>query len=116
MLLGAAIVLVLMLAAAVTARCITRPACPGASYSGPLPPLTDEERRSPRALKRHIEAIAAREHNIAHYDELEKVARYIEATLASFGYAVGRQEFVVDGKRGPQHRRGDRAARRNRRS
>src|SRR5262249_16399741 len=42
--------------------------------------------------------IAAREHNVVHYDELEKVARYIEATLASFGYAVGRQEFLVNGK------------------
>ena len=42
--------------------------------------------------------VAAREHNVVHYDELEKVARYIEATLASFGYAVGRQEFLVNGK------------------
>src|SRR4029453_9240643 len=40
----------------------------------------------------------AREHNLVHYDELEKVARYIEATLASFGYAVGRQEFLAGGK------------------
>ena len=33
-----------------------------------------------------------------HYDELEKVARYLEATLESLGYAVGRQEFPADGK------------------
>ncbi|TMK03041.1 MAG: M28 family peptidase, partial [Alphaproteobacteria bacterium] len=32
------------------------------------------------------------------YDELEKVARYIEATLASFGYTIGRQEFLAAGK------------------
>ena len=50
------------------------------------------------SLERHIATIAAREHNVAHHDELEKVARYIEATLASFGYAVGRQEFFADGK------------------
>jgi Zn-dependent M28 family amino/carboxypeptidase len=47
-------------------------------------------------LKRHIETIAAREHNLRRYDELENAARYIEATLASYGYSVGRQEFFFD--------------------
>src|SRR5207245_8122629 len=69
---------------------------PGRSHSGPLPPLTDEERALAIVLKRHIEAIASREHNLRRYDELEKAARYIEATLASYGYSVGRQEFFVD--------------------
>ena len=71
---------------------------PGRSHRGPLPPLTDEEMALAASLKLHIASIAAREHNIAHYDELEKVALHIEATLASFGYAVGRQEFSVDGR------------------
>ena len=71
---------------------------PGRSHRGPLPALTDEEMALAASLKLHIASIAAREHNIAHYDELEKVARHIEATLASFGYAVGRQEFSVDGR------------------
>jgi Peptidase family M28 len=71
---------------------------PGRSHRGPLPPLTDEEMALAASLKLHIASIAAREHNIAHYDELEKVARHIEATLASFGYAVGRQEFSADGR------------------
>jgi hypothetical protein len=71
---------------------------PGKPHRGALPPLTDEEAALGRLLERHITTIAAREHNVVHYDELEKVARYIEATLASFGYAVGRQEFLVDGK------------------
>ena len=71
---------------------------PGKSYQGALPPLTAEERALATTLKRHIETIAAREHNIAHYDELEKVARYLEATLASYGYTAGRQEYVVGGK------------------
>jgi len=95
MLLGAAIVLVLMLAAAYGALRYTT-GVPGRSHSGPLPPLTEEERGLAGLLKRHIEAIAAREHNIRRYDELEKAARYIEATLASYGYSVSRQEFVVD--------------------
>src|SRR5262245_10076884 len=71
---------------------------PGKSHQGALPPLTPEEAELAAALKRHIGAIAAHEHNVAHHNELEKVARYIEATLASFGYAVGAQEFTADGK------------------
>ena len=74
-------------------------AVPGKPHRGELPPLTAEETALATALKRHIATIAAHEHNIAHYDELEKVARYIEATLESFGYTVGRQEFTADGKR-----------------
>src|SRR5215475_12513524 len=95
MLLGAAIVLVLMLAAAYGALHYTT-GVPGRSHSGPLPPLTDEERALAGVLKRHIETIASREHNIHRYDELEKSARYIETTLESYGYSVGRQEFFVD--------------------
>jgi len=71
---------------------------PGKPHRGALPPLTDAEAALAQSLERHIATIAAREHNVVHYDELEKVARYIEATLASFGYAVGRQEFLVNGK------------------
>lgn len=95
MLLGAAIVLVLMLAAAYGALHYTT-GVPGRSHSGPLPPLTEEERALAVVLRRHIETIAAREHNIRRYDELEKAARYIEATLASYGHSVGRQEFFFD--------------------
>ena len=73
-------------------------AVPGVPHHGELPPLTPEERTLAAALKKHIEAIATREHNIAHYDELEKAALYIEATLGSYGYAVNRQSFVADGK------------------
>src|SRR5262245_43855306 len=69
---------------------------PGQSHQGALPPLTDEERAIAATLKRHIETIAAREHNVRHFDELEKVARYLEATLTAQGYAVGRQEYVAD--------------------
>ena len=69
---------------------------PGRSHSGPLPALTEDERALAIVLKRHIETIAAREHNLRRYDEFEKAARYIEATLASYGYSVGRQEFFVD--------------------
>jgi len=69
---------------------------PGEPHRGPLPPLTDEERALAPLLKKHIETIAAREHNVAHFAELEAAARYIEATLESYGYMVNRQNFVVD--------------------
>jgi peptidase M28-like protein len=69
---------------------------PGRSYSGPLPPLTDDERALAPRLKQHIVAIASREHNVAHYDELGKSARYIETTLEAFGYTVNRQIFDAD--------------------
>src|SRR5262245_54007182 len=71
---------------------------PGTPHHGALPPLTDEERTLAERLKRHIVAIATREHNLDHYDALEDAARYIETTLQSHGYARGRQEFVVYGQ------------------
>ena len=71
---------------------------PGASHRGPLPPLTADEAALAAALKAHVEAIAAREHNLDHYDDLEKVARYIEGVLESYGHTVGRQVFTVGGK------------------
>jgi hypothetical protein len=97
MLLGGAIVLVLLLAVVYGALHYMM-GVPGRSHSGALPPLTEDERTLVGALKRHIQTIAAREHNIRRYDELEKAARYIEATLASYGYSVGRQEFLFDDK------------------
>src|SRR5262245_43297353 len=70
---------------------------PGTPHQGEPPPLTAEEEALATILKRHVETIAAREHNIGHYAALENVARYIESTLATYGYAVGRHEFVADG-------------------
>jgi Peptidase family M28 len=94
--LTAAVVLLLVVLAAGYGALHYMTGVPRRSPSGPLPALTDEERALAATLKRHIETIAAREHNIRHYDELEKAARYIETTLASYGYSVGRQEFFFD--------------------
>jgi Zn-dependent M28 family amino/carboxypeptidase len=68
---------------------------PGTPHAGPLPPLTAEERDLAARLMRHIEAIGAKPHNIAHPDALENAARYIETTLEALGYAVNRQSFTV---------------------
>jgi hypothetical protein len=72
---------------------------PGTPHSGSLPALTADERTLAANLKTHIAAIAAREHNIDTYDDLEKVARYIERVLTGYGYKPGPQEFTVRGKR-----------------
>ena len=71
---------------------------PGTPHQGALPPLTPEERDLAARLRRHVEVIVAAEHNVEHYDELEKVARYIEGVLESYGYPVTRQVFRSRGK------------------
>ena len=91
-----AVVVLLTLAAAVFGVVWYMTGVPGRSHRGPLPPLTAEEQSLVPLLERHITAIASREHNVTHYDELEKSARYIEATLESYGYRVNRQAFDAD--------------------
>ena len=98
---GKALVLLLLVAVAAAAAFAALwylTVVPGKPHQGALPPLTGEERAIAATLKRHIETIAAREHNIRHYEELEKVAAYLEATLRALGYEAGRQEFVAAGK------------------
>ncbi|MBW7948569.1 MAG: M28 family peptidase [Pseudorhodoplanes sp.] len=71
---------------------------PGRSHAGALPPLTPEEAALSQRLRRHIEAIGAREHNLDHYDALEDTARYIERTLAGYGFEPGRQVYRARGR------------------
>jgi hypothetical protein len=91
-----ALLVLVIVAAAVYGAVWYMTGVPGRSHRGPLPPLTAEERDLAPRLKRHIEAIASREHNVAHYDELERSARYIETTLEGYGYTVNRQSFDAD--------------------
>jgi len=91
-----ALLVLLAFAAVVSGAVWYMTGVPGTSHRGPPPPLTAEEQALVPLLRRHIEAIASREHNVAHYDELEKSARYIEAALASYGYTVNRQTFDAD--------------------
>lgn len=73
-------------------------AVPGVAHRGPLPALTPEERDLAARLRRHVEVIAAAEHNLDHYDELEKAALYIERALEGHGYPVSRQVFEARGR------------------
>src|SRR5262245_5503828 len=68
-------------------------AMPGHSYQGLLPPLTAQERELAVRLRAHVTAIASAEHNVAHYQKLEKAATHIETLLRGYGCLVRRQEF-----------------------
>jgi Zn-dependent M28 family amino/carboxypeptidase len=68
-------------------------AVPGASYHGALKPLTPDENLLAGNLRKHVAAIASREHNFFKPAELEVAAQYIEKTLAGMGYAVATQRF-----------------------
>jgi hypothetical protein len=71
---------------------------PGNAHQGALPPLTPDERDLAARLQRHVEVIAAAEHNLEHYGELEKAALYIERVLEGYGYPVTRQVFTARAK------------------
>jgi Peptidase family M28 len=66
---------------------------PGESHAGEFKPLSDEERPLEAALRRHIVAIASREHNMEHPIALEAAAKEIERVLAALGYPVSAQRF-----------------------
>jgi len=66
---------------------------PGKSYGGPLPPLTVEEAGVAANLRRHVSAVASREHNLFKPAALEASARHIEKELAGYGYQVETQPY-----------------------
>ena len=74
-------------------------AMPGVSRRGSLPALTAEETQLAQRLRAHVEAIAREPHNVPTPEALERVAIYIERTLADDGYTVTRQEFEAGGRR-----------------
>jgi hypothetical protein len=73
-------------------------AVPGVSHQGALPTSTDAEAATAARLLTHIRAIASKPHNVEHYDELEKAARYIEGELTALGYRPVPQIYQVDGR------------------
>jgi hypothetical protein len=68
---------------------------PGESHSGPLKPLTAEESQLRDNLRRHVEAVASREHNVFHFAALEAAALYIEDALAGARYTAQAQRYTV---------------------
>jgi hypothetical protein len=70
---------------------------PGESYAGEPAALTPEQKALADDLRRHVEAVAGREHNVINKPaELEAAARHIEFALFGFGYRVDTQRFQVD--------------------
>jgi hypothetical protein len=95
-----ALTLAVLVAAVVSAFAGARylTAVPGQSHQGTLPPSSDAESATAARLLTHIRAVASKPHNIDHYDELEKSARYIEDTLKALGYQPVPQVYEVDGR------------------
>jgi len=73
---------------------------PGRSHQGPLPPLTDEQRRLEKELRSHVQTLAGQigERNVFHHDRLVLAADYIRKTLAGAGYEVRLQPYEVEGR------------------
>ncbi|HUF81741.1 MAG TPA: M28 family peptidase [Burkholderiales bacterium] len=88
----------LILAAAIAGLLWTMVVHPGASYTGALKALTTEEQRLADNLRRHVTAVASREHNLFHPAELEAAAQYAENALAGMGYSVAAQRYPVGGQ------------------
>ena len=68
---------------------------PGKSYRGPLEALTAEETDIAANLRRHVRAVASREHNVFKPQALEAAARYIESELAQSGHTVETQPYAT---------------------
>jgi Zn-dependent M28 family amino/carboxypeptidase len=68
---------------------------PGRSWTGTFEPLTAEEAAIADNLRRHVAAVASREHNLFRPEELEASARYIERAFAALGYTVAAQRYAV---------------------
>lgn len=72
---------------------------PGKSHTGPLPPLTAEETQIAANLRRHVAAVASREHNLFTPAALEDAARYIESELGALGYTAEAHPYDTPGGR-----------------
>jgi Zn-dependent M28 family amino/carboxypeptidase len=70
----------------------------GKSRSGPLPPLTDEERALVVRLEAHVRRLAGDigERHLWRPEALGAAARYIETTLGAAALPVASQEFAVE--------------------
>lgn len=73
---------------------------PGKSYSGPLPPLIDDQVALRDELTRHIHALASQiaDKNTLNYMNLTAAADYIESALTDANCSPRRQDYTAEGK------------------
>lgn len=72
---------------------------PGTSYSGTLPPLTEEQQFAAARLKDTVETLAASigPRSLSHAPRgLEEAGQYIEERMRNLGFETEAQEYVVD--------------------
>ncbi len=71
---------------------------PGRSHTGPLPPLTDEEKRIAANLETHVKTLAEEigERNMWQYIELQESAEYIKESFAEIGYEPTVHAYTVE--------------------
>lgn len=74
---------------------------PGRSHSGPLPPLSADQRALGARLRGHVHHLAGEigERNVWTYGSLTAAAGWIEETLGSLGLDVRSQAFDAEGRR-----------------
>ena len=73
---------------------------PGTSFEGPLPALTDAQRATSERLRADVTVLAIDigERNFRRYEELERAAAFVEASLVESGLAPSRQVYSIDGR------------------
>ena len=73
---------------------------PGASFRGPLPPLTATQANLRDELEVHVTRLAGEigERNVFNIAQLNAAADYIESCFTNAGHKVSRQSYIVDGE------------------
>jgi Zn-dependent M28 family amino/carboxypeptidase len=68
---------------------------PGSSYTGSLPPLSEQEKTTSGLLAKHVHMLAHEigPRNIWRRSSMESTVSYLEKVLSDLGYTVQRQEF-----------------------
>lgn len=68
---------------------------PGSSYTGPLPPLSEQEQHVAGLLEKHVHILANEigSRNIWRRSSMDSTVRYLDKVLSDLGYTVQQQEF-----------------------
>ncbi len=76
-------------------------AMPGSSFSGPVPPLSPQERTIREQLQSHVRVLATEigPRNEGTYEALEQAARYLENAFIEIGYEPRDQWYEYGGQR-----------------